>query len=88
MARRKKKRSRRAMGERGPKKLDDIDWNAVRKPTGRMLTVTFPNGRKERIPDDGRALPKGTMVSWDAPDHRGRPTMRWSVIGGGWPFDD
>lgn len=54
-----------------------------------MLTVTYPNGRKERIPDDGKHnLPAGTMITYDALNSRGQPEMRWCVTGGGWPFDD
>lgn len=56
-------------------------------PKQKTLRVTYPSGRTERIPDDGRHLPNGTMVSWDE-DVRGKPEMRWTVIGGGWPFDD
>ena len=58
------------------------------KSPERTLRVTYANGRTERIPDDGRHLPKGTMVSWDEAGPSGRPEMRWTVIGGGWPFDD
>ncbi|MCO4745217.1 MAG: hypothetical protein KC912_10555 [Proteobacteria bacterium] len=59
-----------------------------KKPAERMLRVTWPSGRVERIPDDGRSFPPGTMISWDAPGPSGSPEMRWSVVGGGWPFDD
>ncbi len=52
------------------------------------LRVTYPNGRSAMIPDDGRQLPRGTMIVWDVEQPNGRREMRWTVTGGGWPFDD
>lgn len=40
------------------------------------LRVTYPNGRTATIPDDGRALPHGTMVVWDVEQPSGRREMR------------
>ena len=54
----------------------------------RMLFVTYPDGREEVVPDDGRRFPKGTMIAWDEVTKSGKREMRWTVVGGGWPFDD
>ena len=54
----------------------------------RMLHVTYPDGRSERVPDDGRSFPEGTMLEWDERQPAGHDELRWCVTGGGWPFDD
>ena len=72
----KRARSTRGAGAKGKTKAS------------RTLRVTYPNGRSETIPADGRSLPKGTMVAWDEEQPSGHKEMRWSVVGGGWPFDD
>lgn len=53
----------------------------------RTVRATYANGRVEVNPDDGRYYPAGTMLVWDAETPRGKE-MRWTVTGGGWPFDD
>ena len=54
----------------------------------RVYTVTYPGGRKATHPDDGRDYPPGTMLMWDVDVGGGRREMRWTITGGGWPFDD
>lgn len=56
----------------------------ARSPEPREYTATLPSGRKRRV-DSTRGLPKGSMVTWNDPKSG---EMRWTVIGGGWPFDD
>ncbi len=73
--------ARRRIWKKGKKRKDN-------KKRGRTLKVTYPNGRTEVVPDDGRHFPEGTMVVWNAPGAHGKPEMRWCVTGGGWPFDD
>jgi hypothetical protein len=43
------------------------------------VRATFPGGRVEVNPDDGREYPIGTMLQWGD---------RWTIVGCVWPFDD
>jgi hypothetical protein len=43
------------------------------------VRATFPGGRVEVNPDDGREYPTGTMLQW---------ADRWTIVGCAWPFDD
>ena len=45
----------------------------------RMVRATYPGGRVEVIPDDGRSYPAGTMLQFGE---------TWTVVGCAWPFDD
>jgi hypothetical protein len=84
------KRRKRRLRERRAKKADtepSLDF-ALPLRSDQKLKVTYPNGRTEIVPDDGRSFPKGTMIVWSETKKRGRGEMRWCVTGGGWPFDD
>jgi hypothetical protein len=55
---------------------------------GKVL-VTYPSGRRARHePGQRRDYPPGTMLQWDVETADGRVVGRWTVTGGGWPFDD
>jgi len=43
------------------------------------VRATFPGGRVEVHPDDGRSYPSGMMLQW---------SDRWTIVGCAWPFDD
>ncbi len=45
----------------------------------RMVRATYPGGRVEVNPDDGRSYPSGTMLQFGD---------TWTVVGCAWPFDD
>jgi hypothetical protein len=45
----------------------------------RMVRATYPGGRVEVNPDDGRSYPSGTMLQFGE---------TWTVVGCAWPFDD
>lgn len=52
------------------------------------MRVTHPGGRVEYVKDTGQTWPPGTMLEWDVTTAGGRKELRWTVTGGGWPFDD
>lgn len=60
----------------------------AKKEAERTMRVTWPGGRVTIEPDDGRSYPPGTMLMWDVDVGGGRREMRWTITGGGWPFDD
>lgn len=82
----KKTAKKKQTAEKKPAKKKPAKKKPTAKERGRYR-VTYPNGRKGWV-DDTSGLPAGTMVEWDEPDTSGRPTMHWTIVGGGWPFDD
>jgi len=84
----KKKKKKLRKNKRRQEQLRKQGGGVVPSDGRKMLSVTYPDGTKAKVPDDGRVYPKGTMISWDKIGRNGRPEMAWCVTGGGWPFDD